>query len=603
MTASRSQILRLSEKLEGPTAKAFREAVAQIRSRARIDRLAAAIEAGDIERAFLEAGMREGSWSSVTETVRASYVEAGIFSMAANVPKRFGMTFNITNPRAEEWLRSHSSKFVTQINAEQRLSIMEVMKQGFAEGRNPRSTALDIVGRISPQTGRRAGGVIGLNGPQSDAVINARRQLENLDSAYFQRVRRDKRFDGIVRKAIDSGTPMGESEINKIIGRYEDRLLQLRGETIARTETLASLNEASDEAIRQAVDAGLTPRDAVTRIWRHSFSLNERPGHLAMSGQERGLDEPFQNPHTGAMLMHPGDGEASEVINCFDGDTALSYDSCKKSIRSVYDGELITVETTRGHKLTGTPNHPVMTNAGLIRLDQVQHTTNLVCCGLENNLTGSFDVDHVPTTFQELHDALAVVGMRMGVIRAPVNLYGRVANSQVDVIRAEGFLRDTNVPGVAQYGAKRHFPIPNFGKAFLFGQCLFLRRCVEKAFRFFSDSLMGVMNLLLSLPVSHFRPLQYLGFGLASDRYLEFNEDMPNSASVDVEVLSNGIFGFSRHVHFDNPISIYKTAVHDHLVYTIETEEGFYNAGGIIAQNCRCYLETKIDFIAVERAA
>jgi hypothetical protein len=304
------------DKLEGPTLKAFRAAVAQIRSRAQVGRLTAAIEAGNIEQAFIAAGMREGSWSAVTEAVRASYVESGIFSMAADVPRRFGVTFNITNPRAEDWLRRHSSAFVTEINSQQRQSIMEIMQAGLADGRNPRGTALDIVGRVSTQTGRRAGGVIGLNAPQANAVVNARRQLENLDGAYFQRVRRDKRFDAMIHRAIESGTPLGEANINRIIGRYDDRLLELRGTTVARTETLTALNEASDEALRQAVDTGLAPMDAVIRIWRHSFSANERAGHLAMSGQERGLNEPFQNPETGAMLMHPGDGPADETINC-----------------------------------------------------------------------------------------------------------------------------------------------------------------------------------------------------------------------------------------------------------------------------------------------
>lgn len=316
MTASRSQLLRLMDKLEAPVLREFRLAIEQIRSRSQLARLITAIDNNDLEAAFRAAGMRDGQWSGVTETLRGAYVEGGIFSMAADVPKRFGATFNISNPRAEEWLRRSSSRFVTQMNADQRDAIQQILQAGMIDGRNPRSTALNIIGRVSKQTGRRTGGVLGLNAPQTEYVINARRQLENLDPAYFNRVRRDARYDTMVRNAINSGTPLNRDQVNLITGRYEDRLLQTRGETVARTETLEALNEASDEALRQVVDEGLAPPEAVTRIWQHSFSLNERPGHLAMNGQERGINEPFNNPDTGAILMHPGDGPASEVINC-----------------------------------------------------------------------------------------------------------------------------------------------------------------------------------------------------------------------------------------------------------------------------------------------
>lgn len=316
MTASRAELLRLMDKLESPVLREFRLAVEQMRSRSSITQLTRAIDSGDLEAAFRAAGIREGQWSGITEQLRGAYVESGLFSIAADVPKRFGMTFNISNPRAEDWLRRQSSRFITQMTADQRDSIQTILQSGMVDGRNPRSTALDIVGRVSKQTGRRTGGVIGLNGPQTQYVINARNQLENLDPAYFTRTRRDRRLDSMVRKAIDSETPLTPEQVNRIVGRYEDRLLQTRGETIARTEVLESLNEASDESLRQIVEEGLAPPDAIERIWQHSFQSNERSGHLSMHGQSRGMGEVFNNPNTGAVLMHPGAGPASEVISC-----------------------------------------------------------------------------------------------------------------------------------------------------------------------------------------------------------------------------------------------------------------------------------------------
>ena len=95
-------------------------------------------------------------------------------------------------------------------------------------------------------------------------------------------------------------------------------MLKHRGDTIGRTETLRAVNEASDEAMRQIVDEGLAPTNSITKVWRHSFSANEREGHRMMNGHERKLDEVFTNPITRATLKYPGDqqGGAIEVINC-----------------------------------------------------------------------------------------------------------------------------------------------------------------------------------------------------------------------------------------------------------------------------------------------
>lgn len=314
MPATISQLQRLLDKLEGPIAREFAQAVARIKSRARINVLTAALERGDIEAAMVAAGFRPGSWSGLTEQIRQAYIEAGTFVIAADVPKRFGMEFDWTNPRAEDWLRNHSSALIRDINQQQREAVQEVLTAGMRAGRNPRNVALDVVGRVSPQTGRRAGGVIGLNGPQAEAAINARVQLDNLDRAYFQRQRRDRRFDSLVRRHIENGTPLKQADVNRIVGRYEDRLLQLRGETVGRTEALASMNEASDEALRQVVDEGLAPREAITRIWDATLDSRTRPDHVEANEQRRGIDEPFNVG--GFEMMHPGEGPASQVISC-----------------------------------------------------------------------------------------------------------------------------------------------------------------------------------------------------------------------------------------------------------------------------------------------
>lgn len=312
---SQRKINQLLDKLEPAAARAFLRAVANIRSRSRLRDLEAAIQLQDIDRVMRVVGLSSGAWADVTEAVRRAYIEGGAL-VAADAPSQLGFVFDINNPQAQAWLATHSSNFVTRINQDQREAIRSVLAAGFDAGRNPRSIALDIVGRINRATGRRDGGIVGLTSQMSVYVQNARSELENLDAGYLTRKRRDKRFDRLVQRAIADGKPLSATDINRITGRYADRLLKLRGDNIGRTEVLGSLNQGMDQALRQAVDENLVRPEGIKRIWDATGDSRTRPDHVAADGQEVGLNEPFRVG--GASMMHPGDfgAPASQVINC-----------------------------------------------------------------------------------------------------------------------------------------------------------------------------------------------------------------------------------------------------------------------------------------------
>jgi hypothetical protein len=227
--------------------------------------------------------------------------------------------FDVRNSRAEAWAREHSSSLVTRVTDEARTVIRQTIEQGVEDGRSPRNVALDIVGRIDKTTGRRTGGTVGLTTQMERWVAGARRQLNALDPAYLERKQRDGRFDSVVRNAIASGKPLTQEQIDALIGRYSDRLLQLRGETIARTEMIQSLNMSADLAFRQAIDEGTVSAKLITKTWDATGDRRTRHTHMAMDGQRVQFDEPFKTPY-GARLMFPGDislgAPASEIINC-----------------------------------------------------------------------------------------------------------------------------------------------------------------------------------------------------------------------------------------------------------------------------------------------
>jgi hypothetical protein len=328
---SRSKkLLGLIEQFTPLIRAAFLAAIQDVKSTAVLTAIIEAIEAGDLQRAFRSLGFSEAAMRPLTLEIERAF-EAGGMMVADSIPgnvdgnvsvSRAVFRFDVRNSRAEAWLRDHSSTLVTRITTEQMEAVRTSIQSGMTAGTNPRTIALDLVGRIDPTTQRRVGGIVGLSAPQERYVANARRELSDPTTAskWFSRDRRDARFDSIVQRSITTGEPLDAATIQRLTGKYADSLLQLRGETIARTEALQSLNQSQDEAFRQAIDQGVVNKSAVKRVWDSTGNDGRtRDTHLEMEGQTVGLDEPFTTPG-GDKLMFPGDwslgAPPEEIINC-----------------------------------------------------------------------------------------------------------------------------------------------------------------------------------------------------------------------------------------------------------------------------------------------
>lgn len=227
--------------------------------------------------------------------------------------------FDARHPRAERLTGEIVGGLIEGITKDQLASVRHVIADGLAAGRNPRDVALDIVGRLDKVTRKRRGGILGLNSIQARAVTSARAELEALDAAYFRRKRRDKRFDAAVMRAIRDGKPLARKDIDAITGRYADRLLALRGEVIARTETLNALRAGRHEGYEQLIESGSVQRSQIKVKWRATGDARTRDTHAAMHGQTVTFGQLFQSP-SGAQLEYPGDtthgAPGAETIQC-----------------------------------------------------------------------------------------------------------------------------------------------------------------------------------------------------------------------------------------------------------------------------------------------
>lgn len=337
-----AQIIQAIEGMEPAMQRAYLEQVKTVVSAATVAEVERLIADEDEE--GLVALLSLGALSAFLELARSVFIAGAKFEVKAiAIPRDLGrFEFDARQPAAEKWVSAKAEEIRANASIDVRAAIREVMGSrrrivGWPSAqpavaqvevsatpmiRTPRQAALDLLGRVSAQTGSRSGGVIGLPGNYAQYVLNARAQLlgGNPDEMrkYLQRKRRDRRFDGIVNRAIKAGTPVAQADVDKIAGRYADRLMKTYAEMLAKAEALESFGAGRDQVYEQLIAQGLD-RDSVTKTWRDRGDKKVRHTHSVMGGQEVQKDQPFQSP-TGALLRYPGDTSLgagwSERANC-----------------------------------------------------------------------------------------------------------------------------------------------------------------------------------------------------------------------------------------------------------------------------------------------
>jgi len=328
-------LLDLADLMQPEVRRMFLLSMQGVADTAILNEVVAAITARDFERAFQALGLTPAAMRPLVASLERTF-EAGGVAVGKTFPKRLathtpGVTatfrFDVRDTRAEQWAAALSARLVQTEIEHIKASIRNIVADGITAGRNPKSMALDIVGRVNRKTGQRQGGVIGLTRNQERWVANVRTDLTTLDPRYFTRKLRvkNKAADAMVREAIKTGKPLTADQVNKLTGGYANNALRYRGEVIGRTEGLNALRQSNREAHLQAVDMGAAKAEDVKRIWDATGDKKTRPEHDQAETDTRanpiGLDEPFILTDAGSsQLMFPGDdslnADPSMTIQC-----------------------------------------------------------------------------------------------------------------------------------------------------------------------------------------------------------------------------------------------------------------------------------------------
>lgn len=331
----KKQFEELIAKLEPELQLAFLAAVDDLRAGVDMTALLRALKDNDVDGAVRALNIDPAVFTQYRQAATGAYAAGGALS-SANIPsppgQRVLFRFDVANPRAEAWIAENVASRITNLVEEQALSARVAILSGYSQGQHPDTIARELAGRLNRATGKREGGIVGLSAPQAEYVASMRARLASGDPAEMRKVltmeRRDKRYDALILRSIEAGTPVARADIDQMARRYADRLVALRAENIARTETGQAVMSARMESWRQGLGKTGYPEAAVTREWRHGAKLeNARMQHVAMHGRKvQGLTDAFVLPD-GTRMMHAMDpaGGAKHCASCR-CDTRFSID-------------------------------------------------------------------------------------------------------------------------------------------------------------------------------------------------------------------------------------------------------------------------------------
>ena len=281
----------------------FLQLIAEARGLQSLEQIIVLVNQG---RMFEALRLIEDVGPGLNEAITTAYIAAG--ASVAQALRGSGaaplIRFDTLASRGVFALQESNARLVRELTRQQSSALSLALQEGVRAGLRP------------DQIARAVRGSIGLTASQAQSVANYRRSLMNLDSTALTRELRDRRFDGTVRGALVTNTPLKASQIDNMVARYEAKLLDYRSRVIAGSEALAAVNLGEAQMWDQAVARGLNPREVV-QTWHTTMDGRQRDSHGSMDGQEQPLGQPFISG-SGVRLRYPGDSSApaKEVVSC-----------------------------------------------------------------------------------------------------------------------------------------------------------------------------------------------------------------------------------------------------------------------------------------------
>lgn len=211
-----------------------------------------------------------------------------------------------------------------------------------------------------------------------------------------------------------------------------------------------------------------------------STTQEDKAGDLATEAREAALDLCAGNEERSRAAL---DVLIGGLGVCLSGDSMVETPTIKAASTRLYSGVIIDVYLKSGKKITGTPNHPVLTNAGWKPLGSLNERDYLISGSiLERVVPGATqDFDHVPTRLEDKVNAFSAGRKALRHFPRRDDFHGDGIGSEVCVIWADSFLRRKIVQAtINQHLKQARLILDSWGM--MLGAALFPHRLQESLF-------------------------------------------------------------------------------------------------------------------------
>lgn len=435
---------------------------------------------------------------------------------------------------------------------------------------------------------------------------------------YFSAFGIDVSLAGVSREAIGAYLSFAESELAKSIDRklvapIQSALLQANYGSLTRDEVIAQI---------QTLDETLTLNESVVLV-DDAFSQFQR-AMIVQAGENAeleiyqylGPDDDITSDQCQAMLRydeHGAEGFAykDEITvdmhenlranpltagghpRCFLPGTKV-FGKFFRASKSFYSGEAITIHTRKGHTLSVTSNHPILTARGFVPAKLLNPGDQVVSydCNVEASvpaaLTEQFYEYDCPARIEDIFEAISAKGFLSTVRPTPLDLHGDAQpwNGDVDIVEMNRILPLNNEAVSLQGGSKNVLGGVNVGRLSPLTDSLvnlFVDRDNTAPTRFPSGSQLAFHQDRIALNAL---PFHHLTFGAGAFFDSIFTQYALNSS------LSDAMLAFQLHNRFpaeillDEIVDVRRAPFRGH-VYDLESATGWLIADGVCTSNCR----------------
>lgn len=434
-------------------------------------------------------------------------------------------------------------------------------------------------------------------------------------------------------QSYEEGLGIDEAAEN-LEGKFKS-MMDYELERIARTEIQSHQNEGAHltcEDLGVTYEQWWTAEDDRVRGTRPE----DKADHVVLHGQIVRTGDMFSNG-----LMYPGDrnGLIEEWINCIPADTLISATEVQRSFSRKYIGDVVTIVTAKGYKLTATPNHPILTGSGWKSIGDINYSDYVISTIGGNNIKTFIkpDINYRNIKIEKINKLFSMLFPKKRISGSTMNFHGDgTVDEQVNIVTNYGsLLNDTDtffnkhiskfcffladilhgfLVGFRSlnFFTERYFSTPD-GLVSLFSQPYsfafrgvghsnihgfasvsdfnrFARECPSNDVSTDTIDLRKIFNRFArSIFTNDFigRQINFKRFGVNDNSIIK--KPFPDDFIGDIIIFRDRFNTFPVGVSADNVVNISRTKFDGH-VYNLQTKQGFYIANNIITSNCRCRL-------------